>query len=322
MQEKQISGCALKVSPIGIGTWAWGEKLLWGYGKDYDFESLKQVFEYAGKAGINFFDTAEVYGYGNSEKILGELMKEYPQMPLVLASKFSPFYPWRLTGKQLLNALKGSLKRLNKTQLDIYYLHSPGGMRPYRVWLEALAEAYQEGLIKAVGISNFNLNQTRDAYEFFAQRNVPLSCHQFHFSLLHRAPELNGMMTYCKEMNISVISYMALAQGLLTGKYTPQNPPSGSRGRNYPPEKLAKLQPLLDVMREIGAEHGDKTPSQVAINYAICKDTIPLVGVKTVRQAAENLGALDFRLSEVQVNRLDEKSQDLQNLMVTRWTSV
>lgn len=291
---------ALRVSPLGVGAWAWGDTLVWGYGGDsYSDEDIRAAFEASVEAGINFFDTAEAYGSGRSEEIVGRLTLDREE-PLVIATKFTPF-PWRVREEGVYGALKESLRRLG--QIDLYQIHWPLPLVSPETWMEMLAEAVAAGVIKSVGVSNYSETQMRDAHAALARRGIPLASNQVEYSLLNRAPEENGVLAACRELSISLIAYSPLAQGLLTGKYTAENRPPGIRGLRYR-QQMEALPPLIALMEEIGAGHGGKSPAQVALNWTICQETIPIPGAKNERQARENTGALGWRLTTPELTAL------------------
>ena len=301
----------ISVSPLGTGTWSWGDRLIWGFGRGYQDEDVAEAFKTSLNMGINFFDTAEVYGRGHSESLLGQFLKETSQ-PVVIATKYMP-YPWRLWKSRLLQALKASLKRLNMSSVDLYQVHWPFPPIPVETWAEGLADAVEMGLARAVGVSNYNEEQMRRAYSTLAARGIHLTSNQVEFHLLKRKVELNGLLKACQDLGVTLIAYSPLAQGSLTGKYTPDNPPPGLRGRRYPRAYLERIQPLLHQMQEIGEAHGGKTLAQVAINWCICKGTVPIPGAKTTSQASENAGGLGWRLEDKEMAVLDNISVALQS---------
>lgn len=296
----------MQVSALGIGTWAWGDRLLWGYGRGYGDADLESAFQVSVAAGIDFFDTAEVYGRGRSERLLGRFIRAMGR-PVVVATKFMP-YPWRLRRKSLLQALRNSLARLGMGQVDLYQTHWPLPPVPIETWAEALADAVEAGFTRAVGVSNYNLDQMRHAHEALARRGVPLASNQVHFSLLRRDAERSGLLAACRELGITLIAYSPLGQGLLTGKYTPQNPPPGVRRLRNRPGRLVRLQPLIALLHDIGQAHDGKTPAQVALNWVMCKEALPIPGAKNRRQAEENVGALGWHLTTEEVAALDAAS--------------
>jgi aryl-alcohol dehydrogenase-like predicted oxidoreductase len=290
---------------FGLGAWQWGDRLIWQYGQTHNDEDCRAAFDVSLEAGIRFIDTAEVYGSGRSERLLGQFLKETDQ-PVLVATKFFP-YPWRLTKKSLIRALKGSLERIGVETVDLYQIHQPFSLQPLESLMEALAEAVKEGLTRTVGVSNYNQSQTLRAYSALARKNVPLAANQVTYSLLNREIEKDGLLARCTELGVRLIAYSPIEKGLLTGKYSPENPPPGIRGQRYG-GLLSKIGPLLKLMTAIGQEHGGKSKAQVALNWCICKGTMPIPGAKNAAQAGENAGALGWRLTEEEVAKLDKAS--------------
>ncbi|KAH9307698.1 hypothetical protein KI387_035609, partial [Taxus chinensis] len=303
----------LTVSPMGFGTWAWGNQLLWGYQESMDDE-LQAIFNLAVKNGINLFDTADSYGTGKlngrSEQLLGKFIREFPGPKRVrsninIATKFAA-YPWRLTSGQFVQACKSSLGRLQIEQLAIGQLHwSTANYAPLQekaLW-NGLAEMYEKGLVRAVGVSNYGPQQLIKIYEYLKSRGVPLSSAQVQFSLLSMGKDQMELKNLCDSLGIQLISYSPLGLGMLTGKYSTSRLPQGPR-RILFGQILPGLEPLLMSLRGIASKRG-KTVSQVAINWCICKGTIPIPGVKTLKQAQENLGALGWRLGSEEIFELE-----------------
>ncbi len=297
------------VSALGIGTWAWGDRMLWGYGRGYGDADLRAAFEVSLRAGITFFDTAEVYGMGRSERLLGEFIRS-AQVPVAVTTKFFPF-PWRFGRQAVVRALRRSLQRLGLPQVDLYLIHWPTPLVPVEVLAQGLGDALEAGLTKAVGVSNFSVQQMQRAQTVLAARGMTLAANQVEYSLLVRKAERNGLFDLCRELGATLIAYSPLGMGLLSGKYTPDNPPPGVRGRRYSRDLLAKIQPLIALLREIGAAHGGKTPAQVALNWVIAKGALPIPGAKNARQAEENAGAIGWLLDRDEVAALDAASQNL-----------
>lgn len=296
----------IRISHLGLGAWAWGDRLMWDYGRGYQDDDIKAAFEVSLEAGVNFIDTAEAYGRGRSERILGSLLPG-AKTPIVVATKFMPF-PWRWSKKSFMGALRHSLERLKIASIDLYQIHWPWPPAPVETWADALGDAVEQGLVKAVGVSNYDEAQMRRAYATLAKRGIPLASNQMEYHLLNRKWELNGLLQACQELSITFIAYSPLGQGSLTGKYTPDKPLPGLRGRRYSRSYLEKTQPLIRLMREIGREHDGKSPAQVALNWCICKGAVPIPGAKIERQAQENAGALGWQLSGAEVAALDETS--------------
>ncbi|XP_002984726.2 pyridoxal reductase, chloroplastic [Selaginella moellendorffii] len=321
----------VKVSPMGLGTWAWGNTLLWGYNPSMDNE-LQQLFNFATSKGVNFFDTADSYGTGKlngrSEILLGKFIREFQQgtqKDIVIATKFAA-YPWRVTPWQMVQACKGSLRRLQMEQLGIGQLHwSAANYAPFQeqaLW-SGLAEIYKEGLVKAVGVSNYGPKQLVKIHKYLEKQGVPLSSAQVQFSLLSMGTDQMEVKSVCDDLGIKVIAYSPLGLGMLTGKYQASSTslPQGPRGLLFS-RVLPGITPLLDALEEI-ARKRKKTMSQVAINWCICKGTIPIPGVKTLDQARENLGALGWRLSSDEIAQIEAAAANspqkmIQNIFQTK----
>jgi aryl-alcohol dehydrogenase-like predicted oxidoreductase len=284
-----------------------GDSLSWGYGRSYSEGDIRGAFEASLASGIDFFDTAEVYGRGESERLLGRLLRESGRT-VTVASKFFPF-PWRLTRGTLSRALEHSLRRLGLESIDLYQIHSPLPPVPIETRLAGLPDTFDRKLIRAAGISNYNTDQTRRAHAALGTRGIPLASNQVSFSLLDRRPETSGLHEACRDLNVTLIAYSPLAQGLLTGKYTLQHRPGGIRALRGFRASYDSIGRLIDLMREIGAGHGAKTPAQVALNWVICKGAVPIPGAKNARQAEENAGAAGWRLAPEEIAALDAASQ-------------
>jgi aryl-alcohol dehydrogenase-like predicted oxidoreductase len=292
----------VRVTPVGIGAWQWGDTMMWSYGKGYGEQDVRAAYDAAIAAGINFIDTAELYGRGKSERFLGRFMDR--ANPPVVATKFAPL-PWRLSKGKLLDALKDSLERLQLAQVDLYQAHFHIPPRSIETWADGLADAVHGKLARAVGVSNYSVEQMRRAHAALARRGVPLATNQVEYSLTQRKPERTGLIEAAKELGVTIIAYSPLDKGMLTGKYTAQNPPPGARGRLYNTRKLAALEPVTALLRELGEAHGGKTPAQVALNWLIRKGAVPIPGAKNARQAEQNAGAMGWQLTDEEVARLD-----------------
>jgi aryl-alcohol dehydrogenase-like predicted oxidoreductase len=319
MMTNQVAGAVAPQSvfdgvQMGVGTWQWGDTFVWQYGRGYAEAEVRAAFDAAIAAQLTFFDTAEVYGLGRSERFLGEFTgSEAPGSggPVRVATKYFPA-PWRFTRGSVVRALRGSLKRLRRPQVDLYQIHWPSPTIKIETLMAGLADAVEAGLTRAVGVSNFDLEQTELAHAALARRGVALASNQVHYSLLNRKVERAGLLARCAALGVTLIAYSPLEMGLLSGKYTPDQPPAGSRSRRYPVDYLARIQPLVARLREMGQAHDARTPAQVALNWAICKGTIPIPGAKNAQQVQQNAGALGWRLTTAEVAELDEASGAVQ----------
>jgi len=290
---------------MGLGAWSWGDRVVWQYGRGYTDEDIRQAFQTSVAEGIRFIDTAEVYGSGRSERLAGQFIKETDQ-PVLIATKFFPL-PWRLTKNSIRAALQRSLERLGVDTVDLYQIHWPSPLLSPETAMEGMVICVERGMARAVGVSNFDQSAMLRAYSTLSRHNIPLASNQVHYSLLNRAVEKNGLLARCKELGVRLIAYSPLEMGMLTGKYTPENPPTGTRGASYG-NLLKKIGPLLKLMTVIGQDHGGKSNSQVALNWTICKGTLPIPGAKNAAQAHQNANALGWKLTDDEVAKLDEAS--------------
>jgi aryl-alcohol dehydrogenase-like predicted oxidoreductase len=309
-QQVRLGKTDIYIAPMGVGTWSWGDRTFWSYGVTHTDQDVQDAFDVCLNAGLNLIDTAAIYGFGKNERVLGKLLEKVDK-PLIIASKLFPL-PWLLTQGSLLRSVRGSINRLKYKPIDLYQPHWPLSILPVERWMDALAKAKELGLIRAIGVSNYNLKNMLRAKKQLEKDGLDLASNQVHFSLLHRQPELDGLLETCKQEGITLLAYSPLGQGLLTGKYKPGGVTPRGLMRLGNPKIIQRIQPLLEVMDQIGKAHGNKTFSQVAINWVLAKGAIPLVGAKNAHQAQENLGGLGWHLTETEVSTLDEASKEIQ----------
>lgn len=311
-----------KVSKLGIGCWAWGDKFFWKYDQDED-SSLQKTFNYCIEdAGINLFDTAEIYGLGRSELLLSRFSRQLkPEVEVkpFLASKFAPL-PWRLGSDSVVNACQESLDRMGVDSMDLYQLHWPSKWQEKAYW-KGIAECYDRGMIKSVGVSNYGPDRLKKVHSFLKERGVPLAFNQVQFSLLCRNAETEGLLSLSKELGVSTLGYSPLAQGILTGKFSDSNLPQGPRS-TIVRSTLPKVQTLLATMKDIAETESSKlgteiTLSQVAINWCIAKGTIPIPGARNVKQAQDNCNSLSWELSSEDIANLDRDARNSKVNLIT-----
>lgn len=222
-----------------------------------------------------------------------------------MATKFAAF-PWKLDRSDVVKACKGSLERLGMDKIDLYQIHFPSVWKNEVFW-DGLADCFDQGLVKAVGVSNYGSDAVRAISKTLAARGIPLTSNQIQYSLVYRFPELNGMKATCDELGVKILAYSPLGLGALTGKWTETSLPDGPRGQIA--TKLLKDPSwplLLDAMKDVAKQHGAGTTlSQVAIAWCIAKGTTPIPGVRNVRQAEDNLRAISLKLTGNEVATLD-----------------
>lgn len=320
-----MPGISTPFAPLGVGTWAWGDESTWGMG-GYDAELSETTIAAAWEAsiaqGVTFFDTAEVYGGGESERIIGRLLAADPAQRdrVVLATKFMPM-PWKLRPMtDLLGAIRGSVERLGVDHVDLYQLHGPISLRGHGALAEALAAAVDEGLARAVGVSNYSVKEMRSIHRQLAERGVPLASNQIEFSLLRRKPETSGLIAACHELGVVPLAYSPIGQGRLTGKYSAVNPPPGNRGFSAHP--MEEVDRVVAELRRVGDAHatdaGPRTPAQVALRWLIEKGAVPIPGAKNAEQAEQNAGALGWTLGPDDMGALDAVALEQKETLTQR----
>ena len=299
----------LNIAPLGVGAWAWGTTRLWGYGKEYNRSDVGRAFRASMAEGVTLFDTAEMYGSGASERIIGEMLREgaFEGTP-VIATKFAPL-PYRLSARSLLKAVDKSLERLGIETIDLYQIHFPNPIFKINGLMDALAETVKAGKVRRVGVSNYDADQMQRAYDRLASHGVSLASNQVEYSLLQRAPETNGVLEASRDLGVTLIAYSPIAQGLLTGKYGPGGDrPAGlvrRMGRTFGEQNLKKVEPVVNILREIGEAH-NKQPAQVSLNWLITqRNTLPIPGAKNERQARQNAGALGWEIAGEEAEKLE-----------------
>ncbi|MDP9075893.1 MAG: aldo/keto reductase [Bacteroidota bacterium] len=293
-----------KLPSIALGTWSWGTGFAGGdqvFGNNLSAGDLKQVFDAAMKAGFNLWDTAAAYGMGSSESILGEFVKQYPREDILLSTKFTPQMA-SSSDNPVEEMLNSSLERLGTDFVDIYWIHNPTDVSK---WTPELIPLLKNGKVKSVGVSNHNLEEIKLANSILAKAGFSISAVQNHYSLLYRSSEDAGIIDYCKTHDITFFAYMVLEQGALSGKYNTQNPlPEGSARANTYNKVLPQLEELTDVMREIGSNK-NASVAQVAIAWAIAKNTLPIIGITKTSQIEDALNATKIILTAQEIEKIE-----------------
>ncbi|KAK1760357.1 NADP-dependent oxidoreductase domain-containing protein [Echria macrotheca] len=298
----------VSASPLCIGAWPWGDTPTWHWSDD-EWPAVQAAWKVLYEAGINFIDTAQAYGSGKGEKLVGEAVRGLPRDSFVIQTK------WLSTATKLTNfihpvdapvkCLKESLERLGLDYVDIYLVHGPIHPQSIHHAAEGMAKCVHDGLARAVGVANYSKEDMLKFADELKKYNVPLAVNQCEFSVLRRLPELSGNIAAARERGIVFQSYSSLGQGRLTGKYNKENPPPKTyRFSSYPMEEL---EPVLAVLRRIGERHG-KSMASVALNYNISKGVVPLVGIRNEKQARDAVEALGWRLSIEDMVAIDKVS--------------
>lgn len=306
----RLGASPLEVARLGVGCWAWGDRRYWRYGEDFGPHDVVDAFDAYTEAGLDLFDTAETYGAGRGEQILGWLARRCGRK-LVIATKYAPI-AGRGGPAAIRKGLLASMARLGGPRIDLYQLHwADRDEVPIAATMAVLAEAVHVGQIGAVGISNFRAGEMRDAHDALARHGVPLATVQVHYSLLHRTPEVDGIIDACRELGVTMLAYSPLEQGLLTGKYTTTLLASGPRGEtaSFAAANIDAAQTVLSTLRAIAAAYAVE-PAAAALAWLLAKSPpiVPLVGAKNGGQARRNAEALTLRLDDAAIAALDAVS--------------
>jgi len=280
-----------RVSKIGLGTWQFGSRE-WGYGDDYASGAARDIVSRARALGVTLFDTAEIYGFGKSERILGAALGD-ERGEMAVATKVFPVAPFPPVIKQRARA---SARRLQLDRIPLYQIHQSHPVIPDSVIMPGMRELLDTGVIGAAGVSNYSLKRWLKAD---AALGRPVISNQVHFSLAH-PDALDDLVPFAERENRVVIAYSPLAQGLLGGKYGVDNRPGGVRAVNplFATENLRRVEPLLQTLREAAADVGAE-PAQVALAWLIAlPGTVAIPGASSVQQLEFNVAAAEIELSE------------------------
>ena len=291
-----------RLSAIGLGTWQFGSKD-WGYGSEYADVEAGRILQRALDLGVNVIDTAEIYGRGNSERIVGKALGERRQEAFI-ATKVFPVAP---TARWVENHGRKSRERLGIDRIDLYQIHWPNPVVPIAQQMEGMRRLQRAGVITDTGVSNFSLARWRAAED--ALRSPVLS-NQVQYSLVARKPDVD-LVPYAQANDRLVIAYSPLAMGMLSGRYTSANPPKGSARLNNPlflPENLDRAAPLIDAVRAVANAH-DATPAQVALAWVIShSNVVAIPGASSVEQLEANIAAADIELTIDEIASLTRAS--------------
>jgi aryl-alcohol dehydrogenase-like predicted oxidoreductase len=290
MRYLEVDGLG-PVSRIGLGTWQFGSRE-WGYGEAYAEHEARKIVRRARELGVTLFDTAELYGFGRSERILGEALGA-ERADVVVATKFFPVAP---VPPVIRRRLAGSARRLGLQRVPLYQVHQPNPVVPDSVIMPAMRDLLTEDRIGAVGVSSYSLSRWRAAD---AALGRPVVSNQVQFSLARSRP-LDDLVPFAEREGRIVMAYSPLAQGLLGGRYTAENRPGGVRAANplFGTENLRRAEPLLAVLREVADAHGAQ-PAQIALAWLLALPQVVVIpGASSVAQMEFNAAAAEIPLAD------------------------
>jgi aryl-alcohol dehydrogenase-like predicted oxidoreductase len=320
MKLRALGSSDLKVSPIGLGCWQFskGVGIVGRYWPELPDLAAREIVQKSILGGVNWFDTAEAYGWGTSEQTLTSALSSLGKRggEVIIASKW---WPALRTSRSILRTIDERLRRLGGFPLDLYQVHQPLGFSSVEKEMDAMARLAERGKIRYIGVSNFNEKRMRRADARLRHHGLRLISNQMSYSLLNRAIELNGVLPSARELGISIIAYSPLSQGLLSGKF---HAPHGASGpvtgirrylRSFSRSGLERTRPLVNLLDGIARAHG-VTPAQVALQWLIsfhgdCVVAIP--GATSPRHAEENAAAMTFELSTDDLGVLEAESRKI-----------
>jgi len=305
---KVAKGPPVRAAPLSIGAWPWGDRATFHWTED-ELPAVRAAWKLMYDAGLNFIDTAAAYGNGRSEEIVGELVRDLPRDSVVIQTKYLslPTAPetYIPPAGSVEKELRKSLERLKLSYVDVYMVHGPTHPQSIKSVAEGLAQCVDKGLTRAVAVANYSTEDVIKMSEALAELGVPLAAHQAEYSILRRLPETSGEIAECLKRGIVFQSYSSLAQGRLSGKYTPDNPPPKTyRFSSY---DMKDIEPTLQVLRSIAQKRG-KSVASVSLNYNVSKGALPLVGIRNEQQARDAVDALGWRLTDEEVTEIDKVS--------------
>jgi aryl-alcohol dehydrogenase-like predicted oxidoreductase len=302
---RTVSAAGIEVSAIGLGTWQFGSRE-WGYGKSYAAGDAIEITHRALDLGVNLIDTAEIYGFGESERIVGRAIAERREDAFV-ATKVFPAMP---IAPVVVNRGKASRDRLRIATIDLYQVHWPNPIVPDSTAMNGLRTLRDEGVIRHAGVSNYPLTRWQSAEKSYG---MPLISNQVQYSLVARKPD-RDVVPWAQAHDHIVIAYSPLGQGFLSARYDATNAPGGIRAGNalFLPENLARGTQLLEALRSVAKAH-DATPAQVALAWVIRRpNVVAIPGASSVEQLERNVEAADLDLTDDEDQELTAASDAFQ----------
>ncbi|HEY60914.1 MAG TPA: aldo/keto reductase [Anaerolineae bacterium] len=318
MKKRSLGKSDVEVSPIGLGCWQFSQEKniagrFWGF---LEYRQIKEIVSSSLECGINWFDTAEVYGNGASERALANALSELNIKPgkVIIATKWMPALRF---ASSIVGSINKRQEALHPYPIDLYQIHNPFSFSSIKSQMKAMAQLVRQGKVRFVGVSNFSAEDMRRADNYLSAEGLALISNQIRFSLLDRSIEENGVLDMAKELGVIIIAYSPLAQGLLTGKFHDDSRLIGKRSgfrkfmKGFRKEQLKRTQPLIDVLHEVALSH-NATLAQIALSWAITfhgQHIIAIPGATNVRQAKQNAEAMQIDITEKELSRLDQASR-------------
>lgn len=306
------------ISALGLGCWQFskGRGLVGGFWPSMAQNDINEIVKMSLEGGINWFDTAEVYGKGESENALAEALEQLGEEAdrALIATKWWPMFR---SASSITNTIDKRLKALHNKPIELYQIHQPYSFSNEKKEMKHMGNLLRANKIKHAGVSNFKADKMQSAYKALKEEGYSLASNQVKYSLLDRRIETNGVMEIAKELGITIIAYSPLEQGILSGKFhkNPELVKNIKGPRKYmsffKKAGLEKTKPLIDLLEEKATVY-EVSPTQIALNWLIHfhGDTVVAIpGASKVHHAKENIGALHFRLTDDDLKEIDERSK-------------
>ncbi len=315
---RKLGASDLFLSPIGLGCWQFsrGKGFMGNYWSFVDESEIRQIIQQSLAGGINWFDTAESYGWGESERMLSKALQSLniPPESIHIADKWSPTFRFATS---IGRTIDERLRSLAPYPISLYQIHHPFSFSSIPAQITAMIRLLEQGKIRYVGVSNFSARQMRKAHQELKKYGYALVSNQVHYSLIHRRIETNGILNTARELGVAIISYSPLEQGILTGKFhrDPQLLKKDTGYRKYRPafqkKSLAKCEPVIRLLEQFARSY-QVTPAQVALNWLIHSEgelIFAIPGATRVNQVKDLVGSMRFTLSIEDRQKLDDISR-------------
>ena len=319
--KRKLGNSELMVTPIGLGTWQFSKRknLAGKYWPMLSDEESYAIVQTSYNQGVNWFDSAEMYGNGESERTLARALHaaNISDDQVIVATKWKPIFR---TARSIKNTIDQRIAALDGYTIALHQIHHPLSFSGIPAQMKAMADLVKDQKIRYVGVSNFSASQMRKAHAELARHGIQLVSNQVHYNMVNRKIEYNGVLEAARELGMAIIAYSPLAQGVLTGKY--HDAPESIRGKqgfrkrigSFKEKGLEKTRPLIDKLREVAANH-QATAAQVALNWLTNYHdgtVFAIPGASNTHQAESNAGSMQLELTKEEMKTLDQASIQLQ----------
>jgi aryl-alcohol dehydrogenase-like predicted oxidoreductase len=320
IEKRQLGKTDIEITPIGLGCWQFGAGAFSLYKKPQQDE-INKIVQKAIEGGINWFDTAEAYGKGESERCLSKALSHAGRKveDTLIATKWFPISPYCFLPRTAGNIAKNVISRqecLSPYKIDLLQIHRPFSPSSVEAQMDVMAGMVKAGKIRTIGISQFSEVQMRRAASALARHGLPLAANQVRISLITRDPEKNGVLKAAKELGVTLIAWSPLESGFLTGKF--HDNPELIKKMPFLRKRMfgryvEKSRPLIQALREIAKSY-NCSASEVALSWLVNfygNTVVAIPGATKIEHINQNVGALKLKLTAQETSRLDELSRSI-----------